>query len=98
ITQAAVADAIGKANQESGGSVVELAESEYMVRSSGYLHSLDDFRHIVLRTNDAGTPVLLGDVARIQVGPEMRRGIAELNGEGEVAGGAGVRRAGKEAV
>jgi copper/silver efflux system protein len=98
ITQAAVADAIGKANQESGGSVVELAESEYMVRSSGYLHSLDDFRHIVLRTNDAGTPVLLGDVARIQVGPEMRRGMAELNGEGEVAGGVIVMRSGKNAL
>ncbi|WP_269502701.1 efflux RND transporter permease subunit [Burkholderia sp. IMCC1007] len=98
ITQSAVADALGKANQESGGSVVELAESEYMVRSSGYLHSLDDFRHIVLRTNEAGTPVLLGDVARIQIGPEMRRGIAELNGEGEVAGGVIVMRSGKNAL
>jgi len=98
ITQGAVADAIGKANQESGGSVVELAESEYMVRSSGYLRSLDDFRNIVLRTNDTGTPVLLGDVARIQIGPEMRRGIAELNGEGEVAGGVIVMRSGKNAL
>ncbi|MCG5072398.1 efflux RND transporter permease subunit [Paraburkholderia tagetis] len=98
ITQAMVADSLGKANQESGGSVVELAESEYMVRSSGYLRSLDDFRNIVLRTNDAGTPVLLGDVARIQIGPEMRRGIAELNGEGEVAGGVIVMRSGKNAL
>lgn len=98
ITQAAVADALGKANRESGGSVVELAESEYMVRSSGYLRSLDDFRHVVLRTNDAGTPVLLGDVARIQIGPEMRRGIAELNGQGEVAGGVIVMRSGKNAL
>ncbi|MFM0388392.1 efflux RND transporter permease subunit [Paraburkholderia dipogonis] len=98
LTQATVAEALGKANQESGGSVVELAESEYMVRSSGYLHSLDDFRNIVLRTNDAGTPVLLGDVARIQIGPEMRRGIAELNGEGEVAGGVIVMRSGKNAL
>ncbi|AET90376.1 CzcA family heavy metal efflux protein [Burkholderia sp. YI23] len=98
ITQAMVADAMGKANQESGGSVVELAESEYMVRSSGYLRSLDDFRNVVLRTNDAGTPVLLGDVARIQIGPEMRRGIAELNGEGEVAGGVIVMRSGKNAL
>jgi Cu(I)/Ag(I) efflux system membrane protein CusA/SilA len=97
MTQAVVADAIGKANQESGGSVVELAESEYMVRSSGYLQTRDDFRHIVLRINDAGTPVLLGDVARIQIGPEMRRGIAELNGEGEVAGGVIVMRSGKNA-
>ncbi|WGS45503.1 efflux RND transporter permease subunit [Burkholderia sp. JSH-S8] len=98
IAQAAVADALGKANQASGGSVVELAESEYMVRSSGYLRTLDDFRHVVLRTNEAGTPVLLGDVARIQIGPEMRRGIAELNGEGEVAGGVIVMRSGKNAL
>ncbi|WP_323121726.1 efflux RND transporter permease subunit [Burkholderia alba] len=98
ITQAAVADALGRANQESGGAVVELAESEYMVRSSGYLHTLDDFRNVVLRTNEAGTPVLLGDVARIQIGPEMRRGIAELNGQGEVAGGVIVMRSGKNAL
>ncbi len=98
ITQAAVDDALGKANQASGGSVVELAESEYMVRSSGYLRSLDDFRNVVLRTNDAGTPVLLGDVAHIQIGPEMRRGIAELNGQGEVAGGVIVMRSGKNAL
>ncbi|MEZ0600838.1 efflux RND transporter permease subunit [Paraburkholderia sp. IW21] len=98
ITQAMVADALGKANQESGGSVVEMAESEYMVRSSGYLRTLDDFRHVVLRTNEAGTPVLLGDVARIQIGPEMRRGIAELNGQGEVAGGVIVMRSGKNAL
>ncbi|WP_244745242.1 efflux RND transporter permease subunit [Paraburkholderia sp. DD10] len=98
ITQTTVADALGKANQESGGSVVEMAESEYMVRSSGYLHTLDDFRNVVLRANDAGTPVLLGDVARIQIGPEMRRGIAELNGQGEVAGGVVVMRSGKNAL
>ena len=98
ITQTMVADALGKANQESGGSVVEMAESEYMVRSSGYLHTLDDFRNVVLRANDAGTPVLLGDVARIQIGPEMRRGIAELNGQGEVAGGVVVMRSGKNAL
>ncbi|KVM72912.1 cation transporter [Burkholderia ubonensis] len=98
ITQAAVADALANANRASGGSVVELAESEYMVRSSGYLRSLDDFRKVVLRTNDAGTPVLLGDVARIQIGPEMRRGIAELNGQGEVAGGVIVMRSGKNAL
>ncbi|WP_438394714.1 efflux RND transporter permease subunit [Caballeronia sp. DA-9] len=98
ITQETVATALKKANQESGGSVIELAESDYMVRSSGYLHSLDDFRHVVLRANDSGTPVLLGDVARIQIGPEMRRGIAELNGEGEVAGGVIVMRSGKNAL
>jgi Cu(I)/Ag(I) efflux system membrane protein CusA/SilA len=98
ITQELVTNALKKANQESGGSVIELAESDYMVRSSGYLHSLDDFRNVVLRTNDSGTPVLLGDIARIQIGPEMRRGIAELNGEGEVAGGVIVMRSGKNAL
>ncbi|TCT10247.1 efflux RND transporter permease subunit [Paralcaligenes ureilyticus] len=98
ITLATVREALGKANQESGGSVVELAESEYMVRSSGYLHSLEDFRNVVLRTDKTGTPVLLGDVARIQIGPEMRRGVAELNGEGEVAGGVIVMRSGKNAL
>ncbi|PMS19705.1 CusA/CzcA family heavy metal efflux RND transporter [Trinickia dabaoshanensis] len=98
ITQTQVADAIRQANRASGGSVVELAESEYMVRSTAYLHSLDDFRNIVLRTNDAGTPVLLGDVATIRIGPEMRRGIAELNGEGEVTGGVIVMRSGKNAL
>ncbi|KWZ40432.1 cation transporter [Burkholderia savannae] len=98
ITQADVAGALGKANSESGGSVVEMAESEYMVRASGYLRTLDDFRNVVLRASDAGTPVLLGDVARVQIGPEMRRGIAELNGEGEVAGGVIVMRSGKNAL
>jgi len=98
ITLAEVKDALGKSNQEAGGSVLELAESEYMVRSSGYLKTLADFRNVVLRTSDSGTPVLLGDVARIQIGPEMRRGIAELNGEGEVAGGVIVMRSGKNAL
>ena len=68
------------------------------MRASGYLQSLDDFRQIPLTTTDAGVPVRLGDVARIQVGPEMRRGIAELNGEGEVAGGIIVMRSGKNAL
>jgi Cu(I)/Ag(I) efflux system membrane protein CusA/SilA len=93
-----VIDAVQKANQESGGSVVELGEAEYMVRVSGYLKSLDDFRRIPLTTTDAGVQVRLGDVARIQVGPEMRRGVAELNGEGEVAGGIIVMRSGKNAL
>src|SRR5438477_1988106 len=93
-----VIDAVQKANQETGGSVLELGEAEYMVRASGYLKSLDDFRQIPLLTTDAGVPVRLGDVARIQVGPEMRRGIAELNGEGEVAGGIIVMRSGKNAL
>ena len=90
--------ALQKANQESGGSVIELAEADYMVRSSGYLQSLDDFRQIPLTSNDAGVTVTLGDVATIQIGPEMRRGIADLNGEGEVAGGVIIMRSGKNAM
>ena len=93
-----VVDAVRRANQETGGSVLELGEAEYMVRASGYLQSLDDFRKIPLTTTDAGVSVRLGDVARIQIGPEMRRGIAELNGEGEVAGGVIVMRSGKNAL
>ena len=93
-----VIEAVQKANQETGGSVLELGEAEYMVRTSGYLQSLDDFRKIPLTTTDAGVSVRLGDIARIQVGPEMRRGIAELNGEGEVAGGVIVMRSGKNAL
>jgi copper/silver efflux system protein len=98
ISQAKVIDAVQKANQETGGSVLELAEAEYMVRASGYLKSLDDFRKIPLMTTEAGVPVRLADVARIQIGPEMRRGIAELNGEGEVAGGVIIMRSGKNAL
>jgi Cu(I)/Ag(I) efflux system membrane protein CusA/SilA len=98
LSHAKVLDALSKANQESGGSVVEMAETEYMVRSHGYLRSLDDFRNILLSANEAGTPVLLGDVATIRLGPEMRRGVAELNGEGEVAGGVVIMRSGKNAL
>jgi len=98
IPHAKVMDAVQKANQETGGSVLELGEAEYMVRASGYLQSLDDFRKIPLMTTDRGVSVRLGDVARVQVGPEMRRGIAELNGEGEVAGGVIIMRSGKNAL
>ncbi len=93
-----VMEAVQRANQETGGSVLELGEAEYMVRVSGYLQSLDDFRKIPLMTTEAGVSVRLGDVARVQVGPEMRRGIAELDGEGEVAGGIIVMRSGKNAL
>jgi Cu(I)/Ag(I) efflux system membrane protein CusA/SilA len=97
VTHSQVVDALRAANQEAGGSVLELGEAEYMVRSGGYLTSLDDFRAIPLRTAAAGVPVRLGDVATVQVGPEMRRGIAELNGQGEVAGGVVILRSGKNA-
>jgi Cu(I)/Ag(I) efflux system membrane protein CusA/SilA len=93
-----VVEAIQKANQEAGGSVLELGEAEYMVRASGYLQSLDDFRQVPLMTTDAGVSVRLGDVARIQIGPEMRRGIGELDGEGEATGGVIVMRSGKNAL
>ena len=97
ITQAEVTEAIGKANQETGGAVMEMAETEYMVRASGYLKTLNDFRAIPLKLGAAGVPVTLGDVATIQLGPEMRRGITELDGEGETVGGVVILRSGKNA-
>ncbi|HEY1926529.1 MAG TPA: efflux RND transporter permease subunit, partial [Caulobacteraceae bacterium] len=97
IPQGQVVQAIQRANQETGGSVLELGEAEYIVRAHGYLQSLDDFRAIPLKTAMGGTPVTLGDVATIQIGPEMRRGVAELNGQGEVAGGVVILRSGKNA-
>jgi copper/silver efflux system protein len=84
--------AVQAANAEAGGSVIELAEAEYMVRARGYLRTLDDLRSISLALGSGGTPLLLGDVATIQRGPELRRGIAELDGEGEVVGGIVVMR------
>ena len=97
VTHQQTVEAIQRANQETGGSVLEMGEAEYMVRASGYLRTLDDFRAVPLRTAGGGTAVRLGDVATIQIGPEMRRGVAELNGEGEVAGGVVVLRSGKNA-
>jgi Cu(I)/Ag(I) efflux system membrane protein CusA/SilA len=93
-----VVSAIQSANQETGGAVVETAEAEYMVRAHGYLESLEDFRKIPLMVSSSGTPILLSDVAHIQIGPELRRGVTELNGEGEVTGGVIVMRAGQNAL
>lgn len=98
IPHAKVIEAIQRSNQEAGGAVIELAETEYMVRAKGYLVSLEDFRNIPLSSSNKGVAVMLGDVARIQLGPEMRRGIAELDGQGEVAGGVIVMRTGKNAL
>ncbi|MCB1907218.1 MAG: efflux RND transporter permease subunit, partial [Rhodocyclaceae bacterium] len=98
IPHARVVEAIHRGNQEAGGSVLELGEAEFMVRASGYLQSLDDFRAIPLMTTDAGVSVHLGDVARVQLGPEMRRGIGELDGDGEAVGGVIVMRSGKNAL
>jgi len=97
VTHQAVVEALQRANGETGGSVLQLAEAEYMVRANGYLTELDDFRAVPLRTAAGGVPISLGDVATIQIGPEMRRGIAELNGEGEVAGGVVILRSGGDA-
>ena len=98
IAHTQVIDAVQKANQEAGGSVLELAEAEYMVRATGYLKTLDDFRSIPLITTPAGVSVRLGDVAQVQIGPEMRRGIAELDGEGETVGGVIIMRSGRNAL
>ena len=97
VTANEVGEALKRANQEVGGSSVEMAGAEYTVRASGYLKTLDDFRAVPLRTAAGGIPVTLGDVATVQVGPEMRRGIAELDGKGEVAGGVIVMRQGQNA-
>jgi Cu(I)/Ag(I) efflux system membrane protein CusA/SilA len=93
-----VVEAVRRANQEAGGAVLELGEAEYMVRASGYLKTLDDFRKIPLASTDAGVSVRLGDVARVQIGPEQRRGIGELDGQGEAPGGVIVMRSGKNAL
>ncbi|MFM5375147.1 efflux RND transporter permease subunit [Aeromonas veronii] len=89
--------AIKQGNQETGASVIEMAEAEYMVRSNGYLKSVKHLKQIPLGTTVRGAPLLLGDVADVVTGPQMRRGIAELNGEGEVVGGIIVMRYGENA-
>lgn len=89
--------AIKQGNQETGASVIEMAEAEYMVRSNDYLKSVEDLKQIPLGTTVRGAPLLLGDVADVVTGPQMRRGIAELNGEGEVVGGIIVMRYGENA-
>ncbi|MDP4652202.1 MAG: efflux RND transporter permease subunit, partial [Haliea sp.] len=89
--------AIQRGNQEIGASVVEMAEAEYMVRATGYIQSVGDLAEIPLGLDVNGTPVRLQDVADIQLGPQMRRGIADLNGEGEVVGGIVVMRYGENA-
>lgn len=97
ITHEQVISAVQSANQEGGGSVIEMGEAEYMVRTAGYLKNLNDFKQVVITTRE-GVPVLLSDVATLRMGPEIRRGVAEFNGEGEVAGGIIVMRYGKNAL
>ncbi|HAD49448.1 MAG TPA: CusA/CzcA family heavy metal efflux RND transporter, partial [Idiomarina sp.] len=97
IPLAHIQNAIQRGNQEVGASVVEMAEAEYMVRASGYIDGVSDLESIPLGVDENGTPLLLKDVADVGVGPQMRRGIAELNGEGEAVGGIVVMRFGENA-
>ncbi|UCC55772.1 MAG: efflux RND transporter permease subunit [Gammaproteobacteria bacterium] len=93
-----VKHAIQRSNQDVGGRLVEMAETEYMVRGLGYIQGIDDLRQIPVGVDARGTPVRLEDVANIHLGPELRRGVAELDGEGEVAGGVVVMRYGENAL
>lgn len=97
ITHEQIVSAVQAANQESGGALLEMGGAEFMVRTTGYLRQLADFRQIVIASRD-GVPVMLSDVATVRLGPELRRGVAEYNGEGEVAGGIIVMRYGKNAL
>jgi Cu(I)/Ag(I) efflux system membrane protein CusA/SilA len=93
-----VMDAIRKSNRDVGGRVVEFSGKEYLIRGRGYLSSAEDIERLPLRANERGTPVLIRNVAQVVLGPEMRRGVAELNGEGEVTGGIVVVRHGQNAL
>ncbi|WP_018981518.1 efflux RND transporter permease subunit [Salinimonas chungwhensis] len=89
--------ALARGNQETGASVIEMAEAEYMVTATGYITSIKDIEAIPLGVSDTGTPVTIGEIANVSIGPQMRRGVAELNGEGEVVGGIVVMRYGENA-
>ncbi|MFD1216836.1 efflux RND transporter permease subunit [Microbulbifer celer] len=97
LTLAQVQAAIERGNRESGASVVEMAEAEYMVRASGYIQSVEDLPQLPLMVSESGTPLLLRDVADVHLGPQMRRGLSELDGEGEAVGGVIVMRFGENA-
>ncbi|MCK5325201.1 MAG: efflux RND transporter permease subunit, partial [Woeseiaceae bacterium] len=92
IPLAKIKSEIRSGNQETGGSVIEMGEAEYMVRATGYLQGIDDLSDIPLGVNAEGTPIVLSDLAEIRIGPQMRRGIADLDGEGEVVGAVIVMR------
>jgi len=93
-----VLEAVRKSNLDVEGRVIEFSGVEYMVRGRGYIKSLEDLNNIALGTNGQGTPIFLKDVARIQLGPEIRRGIAELDGKGEVTAGIVVVRFGENVL
>lgn len=90
--------AIKRSNNDVGGRLVEMAETEYMVRSRGYIQSIEDLNSIPVSVDANGTPIRLKDIARVQIGPELRRGLVDLNGEGEVAGGVVIMRFGENAL
>lgn len=98
LTFAEIRGSIKRGNMEVGGSVVEMAEAEYMVRARGYLNSLDDIRSLPIRVSEDGTPLSLGDIATVTEGPQMRRGVTDLNGQGEAVGGVIVMRFGENAL
>ena len=98
IPLAKVRQAIMRSNSDIGGRLIEMAETEYMVRGLGYIQSIEDIEQIAVAVDDRGTPVRIKDVARVQLGPELRRGVVELNGEGEVAGGVVIMRYGENAL
>ena len=98
IPLALVRERLARSNREGGGRLVEMGASEYMVRGLGYIQSVDDIRSVVLRVDDEGNPVTIGDVARVQIGPDIRRGIADWNGEGETVVGIVVMRFGENAL
>ncbi|TIP98746.1 MAG: efflux RND transporter permease subunit, partial [Mesorhizobium sp.] len=97
ITIGEISDAVKSSNMDVGGRTIELSEFEFMVRGRGYLKGVADIENIVLKT-DRGVPLRLGDVARVEISPDERRGIAELNGEGEVASGIVLQRFGANAL
>ncbi len=93
-----VIDAIRRSNNEVGGRLLELGGAEYMVRGRGYVESVDDLRRVAVGTDGAGTPIRLGDIARVHLGPELRRGLVDLDGQGEAVGGVVVVRLGANAL
>ncbi|MEQ8486760.1 MAG: CusA/CzcA family heavy metal efflux RND transporter [Pseudomonadales bacterium] len=93
-----VRNAIMRSNRDIGGRLIEMAETEYMVRGLGYIESIQDIEQIAVGVDDRGTPIRIRDIARVHTGPELRRGVAELNGEGEVAGGVVIMRYGANAL
>lgn len=97
LTLETVRNAVKASNMDMGGRTIELAETEFMIRGRGYLRGIDDLKKVVLKA-DSGTPVLLEDVARIELVPDERRGITELNGEGEVVSGIAMQRYGANAL